>query len=126
MPESVKTVLFIDDNPVDRTLIERLLTKQKFQVLLAGTAKDGIALAEDKRPDLILLDILLPGVSGIEVCKKLKSKSSTQKIPVIFYTSIDTPKHLIDYQSYGAIDYIQKTMPADILIRQIKIALGVE
>ena len=102
-----KTVLFIDDNPVDRTLIERLLSKCNFNVLLAATAKDGINLAEEHTPDLILLDILLPGISGIEVCKKLKSKALTAKIPVIFYTSIDTPKHLIDYQSFGAIDYVQ-------------------
>ena len=121
-----KTILFIDDNPVDRTLIDRLLTKHNFHVILAATAKDGIILAEEHTPNLILLDILLPGISGIEVCKKLKSKSLTSKIPIIFYTSIDTPKHLIDYESYGAVDYIQKTMPADILIRQIKNALNIE
>jgi CheY-like chemotaxis protein len=124
--EELKKVLFIDDNPVDRTLIHRLLTKNQFNVLLADGAKEGIVLAEENAPDLILLDILLPGISGIEVCKKLKSKPATKDIPVIFYTSIDTPKHLIDYESYGAIDYIQKTMPSDILIRQIKSALDIK
>ncbi len=122
----VKTILFIDDNPVDRILIERLLTKHNFNVLLAPTAKDGIILAEEHTPDLILLDILLPGISGIEVCKKLKSKSLTSKIPIIFYTCIDTPKHLIDYQSYGAIDYLQKTMSSDMIVRQIKNALNIK
>lgn len=122
----IKTVLFIDDNPVDRTLIDRLLTKSNFNVLLAATAKEGMILAEEHTPDLILLDILLPGISGIEVCKKLKTRTLTSKIPVIFYTSIDTPKHLIDYESYGAIDYIQKTMPSDILIKQLKSALNIK
>ena len=122
----VKTILFIDDNPVDRTLIDRLLRKCNFNVLLASTAKDGLNIAEEHKPDLILLDILLPGISGIEVCKKLKNKSLTSKIPIIFYTSIDTPKHLIDYESYGAIDYVQKTTPSDILIKQIKLALKLE
>jgi DNA-binding response OmpR family regulator len=123
---NVKTILFIDDNPVDRTLIDRLLKKCNFNVLLAATAKDGINIAEEHIPDLILLDILLPGISGIEVCKKLKAKSLTSAIPIIFYTSIDTPKHLIDFASYGAIDYVQKTTPSDILIRQIKLALDVK
>ena len=122
----IKKILFIDDNPVDRTLMERLLTKCNFKVLLAADAKEGLVLAEEQIPDLILLDILLPGISGIEVCKKIKSKPNTAKIPIIFYTSIDTPKHLIDYESYGAIDYLQKTMPTDMLIRQVKNALNVK
>ena len=121
-----KTILFIDDNPVDRTLIDRLLSKHDFNVLLAPNAQDGIKIAEEQKPDLILLDILLPGISGIEVCKKLKAKPVTAPIPVIFYTSIDTPKHLIDYASYGALDYVQKTSPAELLIRQIKNVLKVE
>ena len=121
--ENVKTILFIDDNPVDRTIIERLLNKHNFNVLLAPTAEEGLELAEEHTPDLILLDILLPGISGIEVCKKLKSNSLTSKIPVIFYTSIDTPKHLIDYRSYGAIDYLQKTMLPEVVLAQIEKAL---
>ncbi len=118
-----KRILFIDDNPVDRTLIERLLLKYDFQVFLAESANEGLDLAEQKLPDLILLDILLPGMSGIEVCKKLKNKEKTSQIPVIFYTSIDTPKHLIDYKSYGAVDYVQKTDPPEVLINQVRIAL---
>ena len=122
----VKIILFIDDNPVDRTLMDRLLRNHGFQVLLAPNAEDGLDLAKDKAPDLILLDILLPGISGIEVCKKLKNNPITKAIPVIFYTSIDTPKHLIDYRSYGAIDYVQKTTLPEILIGQIKNVLNME
>ena len=121
-----KTILFIDDNPVDRTLVDRLLSKYDFNILLAANAKDGMKIAEEQRPDLILLDILLPGISGIEVCKRLKAKSLTENIPIIFYTSIDTPKHLIDYASYGAIDYVQKTTPPEILVRRIRYLLQVE
>ncbi len=77
-------------------------------------------MAQEEKPDLILLDILLPGISGIELCKRLKENPATQHIPVIFYTSIDTPKHLIDYASYGVQDYIQKTMPQEELVAAIK------
>ena len=126
MADKMKKVLFIDDNPVDRTLIERLLTKNDFEVFIADSAKDGFRLAEEEKPDLILLDILLPGISGIEMCKRLKSKVATSNIPVIFYTSIDTPRHLIDYESYGAVDYVQKTDPPEVLIKHIRYALGMK
>ena len=122
----VKTILFIDDNPLDRTIMDKLLSKNEFNVILAANAIDGLNLADEHKPDLILLDILLPGISGIEVCKKLKNKPSTGSIPIIFYTSIDTPKHLIDYASYGTVDYIQKTTPPHILIRQIRNILDVK
>jgi len=115
-----KIILFIDDNPVDRTLINNLLTKYEFKVLLAEDGIAGLRMAQEEKPDLILLDILLPHISGIELCKKIKKNPVTQKIPIIFYTSIDTPKHLIDYTSYGAEDYIQKTMPQKDLIAAIK------
>ena len=115
-----KIILFIDDNPVDRTLINRLLVKYDFYVLLAEDGPRGLKMAQEEKPDLILLDILLPGISGIELCKKLKKNPATQNIPVIFYTSIDTPKHLIDYTSYGAQDYIQKTMPPEDLVAAIR------
>ncbi len=122
---SKKTILFIDDNPVDRTLIGRLLQKADFEVLLAEDSETGLRLAQEREPDLIILDILLPHISGIELCKNFKKNAITQHIPVIFYTSIDTPKHLIDYTSYGARDYVQKTMPPEELIASIKSILKV-
>jgi DNA-binding response OmpR family regulator len=118
-----KTILFIDDNPVDRTLISRLLVKYDFNVLLAEDGPVGLRVAQENKLDLILLDILLPGISGIELCKKFKKNVNTQDVPVIFYTSIDTPKHLIDYASYGARDYIQKITPPEELIASIKAVL---
>ena len=122
--ENKKRILFIDDNPVDRKLISRLLTKYGFEVILAEDGVVGLRVAQEEKPDLILLDILLPGISGIELCKKFKKSAVTQNIPVIFYTSIDTPKHLIDYTSYGARDYIQKTMPPEELISSINAILN--
>ena len=118
-----KIILFIDDNPVDRTLISRLLAKYDFDVLLAEDGIVGERMAQENKLDMILLDILLPGISGIELCKKFKKNPITQEIPVIFYTSIDTPKDLIDYSSYGARDYIQKTTPPEELVASIRAVL---
>lgn len=118
-----KTILFIDDNPVDRSLINKLLTKYDFNVLLAEDGAAGLRLGQDNKVDLILMDILLPGISGIELCKKFSKNAATKDIPVIFYTSIDAPKHLIDFASYGARDYIQKTTPPEELIASIRAVL---
>jgi len=118
-----KTILFVDDNPVDRTLISRLLAKHDFNVILAEDGPEGLRKAQENKLDIILLDILLPGISGIELCKKFKKNPATQDIPVIFYTSIDTPKHLIDFTSYGARDYIQKTTPPEELVASIRAIL---
>ena len=82
-------------------------------------------MAQDEKPDLIVLDILLPHISGIELCKKLKKNEITKDIPVIFYTSIDTPKDLIDYASYGAQDYVQKTTPPEELVSAINSVLDI-
>lgn len=119
-PTAPKVILFIDDNPVDRILLSKLLARYEFQVFLAEDGNQGLKVAQERLPDLILLDILLPGISGIELCKKLKKIDATKDIPIIFYTSIDTPKHLIDYTSYGAQDYVQKTTPPLELITAIK------
>jgi DNA-binding response OmpR family regulator len=114
-----RRILFIDDNPTDRALISSLLTKYNFHVLLAVDGIIGLQMAQEDKPDLILLDILLPHISGIELCKKIRENPITQDIPVIFYTSLDTPKDLINYASYGAQDYIPKTLPPEELIAEI-------
>ena len=114
-----KKILFIDDNPLDRALISSLLTKYDFQVLLAVDGIIGLKMAQEEKPDLILLDILLPHISGIELCKKMKQDPAIQEIPIVFYTSLDTPKDLINFASYGAQDYIPKTLPAEELIAEI-------
>jgi len=118
-----KVILFIDDNPVDRTLISRVLSKYDYEVFLAEDGPTGLRMGQERKFDLILLDILLPGISGIELCKKFKKIPATQGVPVVFYTSIDTPKHLIDFASYGACDYLQKTMPPQELVAAIKFVL---
>jgi CheY-like chemotaxis protein len=119
----VRKILFIDDNPVDRTLISRVLTNLGFEVVLAEDGPAGLRMVLEQKPDIILLDILLPGISGIELCKRFKKNPAIKDIPVIFYTSSETPKHLIDYASYGAQDYIQKTTSPKDLVAAIKTIL---
>jgi CheY-like chemotaxis protein len=122
-PNSKYLVLFIDDSPVDRAYIEGILVKNGFNLCLAENHEEAIALAREKKPDVILLDILLPKVSGIEVCKMIKNDEAIKHIPVIFYTSMDTPKNLINYAGYGAVDYLHKSIPPVILVEQLRSAI---
>ena len=124
VPGRKSVVLFVDDSPVDRTYIEGVLTHHGFQLLLAENGEEGIKIARDKQPDLILLDILLPKISGIEICKRMKADDAIKHIPIIFFTSIDTPKNLINYAGYGAIDYLHKSIPPELLVEQIRSAIG--
>ena len=75
-------VLFIDDSPVDRTYIQGVLVNNGFNLLLAEDGPEGIKMARDQQPGLILLDILLPKVSGIEVCKRIKADPAIKHIPI--------------------------------------------
>ena len=116
-------ILFVDDNIVDRTYVEKILIKNGFDVFLAEDGGAGIAMAQEEIPDLILLDILLPHISGIEVCKKIKQDKNIEHIPVIFFTNVDAPRSFLNFQSYGAVDFIPKSISPVDLIMKIKLAL---
>ena len=117
-------ILLIDDNPVDRTYVDKILTKNGFKVILAENGETGIAAARQEIPDLILLDILLPHISGIEVCKKLKDDQTIKHIPVVFFSNIDAPKSFMNIESYGAVDFISKSVSPVDLVMHIKMAIN--
>ncbi len=125
VPEDLtnRRILFIDDSELDRRYIERILTKKKFQVTLAADGEQGLKSALEQIPNLVLLDVVLPGLSGIEVCKKLKKDELTKNIPIIFLTGLDTPKNLIDCYKYGAEDFLNKSIHPKALISQIEYTL---
>ena len=116
-------ILFVDDSIVDRTYVDKILTKNGFEVILAEDGDSGIAAAQKEIPDLILLDILLPHISGIEVCKKIKEDKSIQHIPIVFFTNVDAPRSFFNFQSYGAVDFIPKSISPVDLVMKIKLAL---
>ena len=80
---SMQTILNVDDNPANLYLKSRALRQAGFQVIEASTGQDALRLAHDRRPDLVLLDIKLPDMSGLDVCRLLKEKARTESIPVV-------------------------------------------
>ena len=122
--EKIPLILFIDDNPVDRAYVDKILTRNGFKVILAEDGPDGVKMAHKEIPDLILLDILLPKVSGIEISKQIKEDPAIAHIPVVFFTTLDAPRGFVNFSDYGAVGFIPKSISTVDLIRQIKLALN--
>lgn len=120
-----KKILIIDDEPDVRTLLRTRLCANNFEVFEAGDGPSGIALAREKKPDLILLDILMPGQDGVETYHSLNRDPKTKEIPVIFLTAlaerVSLTKHGLELGKSYAI--LGKPYRADELIQEIQGAL---
>jgi DNA-binding response OmpR family regulator len=102
------TILIIDDEPVQLRAIVAELNALGFETLIARDGADGLRKAERGGPDLILLDILMPGWDGYETCRRLKASPATRAIPVIFLSALcDTAQKLAGFEA-GCVDYISK------------------
>ena len=109
------SVLVVDDDISTIKLMADSLTNE-FNVSFTTSALNSIKLAQKKpQPDVILLDVLMPDINGYEVCKRLKQESSTQDIPVIFFSSLNEPKQQELGFNYGAVDYIEKQIELPLL-----------
>ncbi len=119
-----KNILTIDDDLSQRVMIQRTLEKSGLKVLMAEDGRLGIEMAQAQKPDLILLDVVMPGLNGNEVCRRLKSDSRTKDIPVVFLTSMDTPKEVIEHYDVGGEIHLTKPINPKELISQIELTLG--
>jgi signal transduction histidine kinase/CheY-like chemotaxis protein len=104
------TILIVDDNPINIEILFNYLTENKYRVLVARDGETAIQRAVFSRPDLILLDILMPRVDGFETCRRLKENPQTMDIPVIFITGLSDPFNLIKGFEAGAVDYLVKPL----------------
>lgn len=98
-------ILAVDDEPGIRRLLKLELTAQHFRVITANGGEEALELAEEQRPDAILLDILMPGMSGLETMRKLRERSS---VPIILITAKDSDQDKVQGLGLGADDYIVK------------------
>jgi len=119
----VKKILVIDDYPDNVFLLQDRLEHEGFEVIKAYEGGMGIQKAIEEKPDLILLDIMMPGVSGLEVCKKLSNNDETKLIPIILLTALTEAENLKDGLQSGAFDYIKKPFNKTELIARINSAL---
>ena len=118
-----KTVLIVDDEAPIREMIAVALEMADYNCLEAANAKDAHALVVDRRPDLILLDWMLPGTSGVELARRLKREEITAEIPIIMLTAKAEEDNKIQGLEVGADDYITKPFSPKELVARLKAVL---
>lgn len=114
------TILIVDDEKDILNLLKYNLEKEGYNVLLAETGEKGLELAKSKRPDLILLDLMLPLMDGLEVCRLLKTSFETQSIPILILTAKSSEVDQVVGLEMGAEDYLVKPFSVKILIARMK------
>jgi signal transduction histidine kinase len=119
-----KKIIAVDDNPENLTAIKNTL-KDIYMVYPSPSAQDMFELLEHVRPDLIMLDVEMPGMNGYEAIKKLKSDDKFREIPVIFLTSMSDAQSEMEGLKLGAVDYISKPFVTPLLLRRIKTHISV-
>ncbi|MBI2885174.1 MAG: response regulator [Candidatus Omnitrophica bacterium] len=117
------TILLVDDSPAILASVERLLSDRGYRVLTASTGETALQLAEQARPNLILLDIVLPKLDGYQVCLRLRQNPATQHIPVVMLSNRDRPIDQLWAFEAGAVSYVSKSEEPQELLQQLQAAL---
>jgi DNA-binding response OmpR family regulator len=107
MNENV-SVLIVDDNQENLKVISNFLKEKEYRIALADCGENAIKVLESNKIDLILLDIMMPGMDGFEVCKIIKDRPDTKSIPVIFLSALTDTDDIIKGFQLGGVDYITK------------------
>ena len=118
-----RSVLVIEDEEDIRELVSYNLRKEGYQVASVSTGEEGMAALEHRRPDLVLLDLMLPGVDGLTICRKLKTTPATETIPVVILTAKGEETDVVAGLNLGADDYITKPFSPRVLIARVRAVL---
>ncbi len=125
MERNSHRVLVIDDSPLDRLMLSSILQKDGYHTLTAANSMEGIQQAKEYQPDIILLDVLMPGENGFEACARLKMDPETNLIPVIFLSSENDNKSRIMGLTGGGVDYITKPFETEEVLARLRIHLRI-
>ena len=113
-------IITIDDDPVVRTLIKKTFSSLGFEVITAADGIEGLRAIENNHPDIIILDVMMPIIDGLEVLKRIKATPKIAKIPVIMFTAISDGHMVVETSKFGADDYIIKPFQSSVLIQKVK------
>jgi DNA-binding response OmpR family regulator len=123
--DEAKKILVVDDEQVTTELAKTFLEKNDFVVVTAGDGEEALRLAEQERPDLIMLDVMLPTIDGFEVCRRLRSDKSFESVPILIFTARGFSSDLEKGQEVGADEYILKPFSNRALVATIRRHLGI-
>ncbi|SDB02127.1 response regulator receiver modulated diguanylate cyclase [Desulfonatronum thiosulfatophilum] len=115
---SMKTVLIADDSPSNLQLLYTILSKSGYVVLVAENGAEVLEIIEEETPDIFLLDVMMPGMDGLELCRRIKQSGRFAATPIVFITAKNSSEDIVGGFSAGAVDYITKPFnEAEILAR---------
>jgi twitching motility two-component system response regulator PilH len=117
---AIKKVLVVDDSPTERYFLTELLTRNGFHVSAAENAEEALIKVKAVEPDLILMDVVMPGQNGFQLTRQISRDPDTQHIPIIMCTSKNQETDKVWGMRQGARDYIVKPVDADELVAKIK------
>lgn len=121
MPEGHQKILLIEDEPLLANLLKQRLEKNSFEVLLARDGEEGLKILRETKPDLILLDIILPKISGFELMETLRNNTDFQQAPIIIISNLGQDNDIEKGQSLGAVGYfIKAKISIEELVQQVK------
>jgi len=118
-PSKGKTILVVDDEQVIRDVLKRLLLREGYDVLSAASGKEAMGILRSARPDLVLLDIAMPEMSGIEICRWIRRDSATPRLPIIMITGKSGVNDEVEGLETGADDYVTKPFNTEELIARV-------
>jgi len=114
------TILVVDDEEDIVELVELNITREGYKVLTCGTGEEALEIAHSKLPDLVILDLMLPGIDGLEVCRRLKSHPKTEQIPIVILSAKGEEADIVTGLELGADDYITKPFSGKVLVARVR------
>ena len=114
-----QTLLLVDDEPTNLRVLRTIL-QDDYRLLFAKSGEEALQLVQQQQPALILLDVMMPGMTGYDVCARLKANPATQRLPVIFVTALKDEVDETKGFAVGAVDYITKPVDMNILLLKVQ------
>ncbi len=119
------SILVVDDQPINVQLLKRKLEREGIRIIAAYNGSDALELVGREHPDLILLDVMMPDMDGIEVCQRVQANEDTRSIPIIFITARTSKEGKLEGLGAGAVDYITKPIDLDETLARVQTQLRV-
>ncbi|MBV8781812.1 MAG: sigma-54-dependent Fis family transcriptional regulator [Phycisphaerae bacterium] len=122
---SGETILIVDDTPANLDLLVQTLEPLGYRILVASTGEAALMVAEQGRPDLVLMDVVLPDTNGYEVCRQLHAREATRETPVLFISARNETDSLVEAFQAGGLDYVTKPIDPDVVVMRLTTHLRV-
>lgn len=119
-------ILLVDDNNNNLKVLGAVLSSRSYRIALASNGEECMDFVDKQVPDLIFLDIMMPGQNGFEVCKRLKDNPKTKHVPIVFISALANPQHITKAFESGGVDYLVKPFDKEDLLARAKVHLRIK